>query len=204
MVYYVFMFKFLRSNGKILDWERINALAVKFVRAFEERGEPLYITKLLKLFFYFDFISYKQGEKPFTGDYYFKLPYGPVPSVIKDQLDLLKKENDENEELQDFELQSAFAKYLEAVKDEKTKGYILKIRQDVDIPWGDFDDYFSESDAVLFADIVERFSHTNVKEVVAMTHQEIPYVRAVNMTPIGYLSANKRQFPKALPKYRTT
>ena len=204
MVYYVFMFKFLRSNGEILDWEQINALVVKFVRAFEDRGEPLYITKLLKLFFYFDFISYKQGEKPFTGDYYFKLPYGPVPSVIKDQLDLLKKENDENKELQDFELQSAFAKYLEAVKDEETKGHILKIRQDVKIPWSDFDDCFSERDDELFADIVERFSHTNVEEIVAMTHQEMPYTKAEDMGTITYLLANRKEFPKALPKYRVT
>ena len=198
------MFEFLRSNGKILNWERINALAVKFVRAFEDQGKPLYITKLLKLFFYFDFISYKQRGKPFTGDYYFKLPYGPVPSVIKDQLDLLKKENDENEELQEFELQSAFAKYLEAVKDERSKGYVLKVRQDVDIPEKKFDKYFSERDTALFADMVERFRDKNVKEVVDMTHQEVPYTKAVDMTPITYLLANRKQFPKALPKYRVT
>ena len=189
------------KNGQFLDWEQVNALAAKFVSAFAKRGEPLYMTKLLKLFFYFDFISFKRNEKPFTGDIYFKLPYGPIPSIIKDQLDLLKKENDENEELKDFELQSAFAKYLEMEKDEKTKGYIVKIRDDVAVPWDDFNDYFSENDAELLSSIVDVFTGKKVGEVVEMTHRELPYTKAEDMGIITYLLANEKRFPVALPKY---
>ncbi|MCY4577024.1 MAG: Panacea domain-containing protein [Candidatus Kaiserbacteria bacterium] len=191
-------------NGQILDPDRINALAVKFVDAFEKRGDSLYITKLLKLFFYFDFVSYKNQEKPFTGDIYFKLPYGPIPSFIKEQLDLLKKENDENEELKDFELKSIFAKYLETKKDEGTKGHTLKIREGADIPRENFEDYFSDGDNELLSAIVKAFDGKNVREVVAMTHQEVPYVKVKWDTGIiDYLLAFDKDFPKALPNYRS-
>ena len=188
-------------NGEILDSDRINALAVRFVDEFEKQGNPLYITKLLKLLFYFDFVSYKRSGKSFTGDIYFKLPYGPIPSFIKEQLDLLKAENDENEEL-DFELNSIFAKYLEAEKDTKTNGHTLKIRADVDIPSEKFSGYFSESDNELFSAIVEEFKGKNVREVVDMTHQEPPYVKVKrDVGIISYLSALDEGFPKALPNY---
>ena len=188
-------------NGKVLKWERINALAVKFVDAFEKQGDPLYITKLLKLFFYFDFMSYKNNNQSFTGDVYFKLPYGPIPSFIKEQLDLLKEENDENKELEDFELKSMFAKYLETKKDEATKGHILKIREGVTIPLERFDRYFSKHDKNLFSNIVEVFKNKKVKEVVEMTHQEVPYVKVRQDTGIiNYLFALDEGFPKALPK----
>ena len=190
-------------NGQILDWERVNALAVKFVDAFKKQGESLYITKLLKLFFYFDFVSYKRNEKPFTGDIYCKLPYGPIPSIIKDQLDLLKQGNDENEELTDIDLKSMFAKYLEAEQDEVTKGYKLKIRQDVDIPKEEFNDYFSESDSELFNTMVEAFKNKTVNDIVEMTHQEVPYTKVKRDTGvINYLLAYEEEFPKALPNYR--
>ena len=189
-------------NGEILDWDRVNALAVRFVDAFEKQGDPLYITKLLKLFFYFDFLFYKDQEKPFTGDVYFKLPYGPIPSFIKEQLDLLKAENDENEEL-DFELKSEFAKYLETEKDRETKGHILKIRKGVVVPWNKFNGYFTEHSEKMFSDIVEVFKGKNVREVVEMTHQEVPYTDVTqNAGIIDYLLALEERFPKALPKYR--
>lgn len=189
-------------NGQAIDWNRINALAVKFVDAFKRAGDPLYVTKLLKLFFYFDFISFRENNKPFTGDVYFKLPYGPIPSLIKEQLDLLKEDNDENEELKDFELKSVFAEYLEAERDGKTKGYTLKVREDVKIPQKKFDAYFSEWDNQLFFAIVKEFKGKAVKEVVEITHQEAPYMKVrQDASIINYLFAFEDDFPKALPHY---
>lgn len=192
-------------NGQILDWDKINALTFKFVEYFEKRDEPLYITKLLKLFFYFDFISHRVHAKPFTGDVYFKLPYGPIPSFIKEHLDLLKEENDENAELEDFELTSVFAKYFEAEKNLRTKGYIVRVRDGVEIPRDKFDDYFSEWDNKLFSDIVEVFKGRSVREVVEMTHRESPYTKNKRSdSVIDYLVAFDEDFPEALPHYRSS
>lgn len=146
-------------------------------------------------------MSYKRCGKSFTGDAYFKLPYGPIPSLIKEHLDLLKQENDENQELKDFELKSVFAEYLEAKKDTETNGHRLEIREGVEIP-RKFNDYFSENDNDLFSAIVEVFKGKGVREVVEMTHQEVPYTRVKrDVGVISYLSALDKTFPKALPNY---
>src|SRR3989339_90803 len=50
----------------------------------------LYFTKYLKLVYYLDFISVLETGKPVTNDTYYRLPLGPVPTFIKDQMNLLR------------------------------------------------------------------------------------------------------------------
>jgi len=52
--------------------------------------ENLYFTKYLKLVYYLDFISVLETGKPVTNDTYYRLPLGPVPTFIKDQMNLLR------------------------------------------------------------------------------------------------------------------
>ena len=192
-------------NGQVLDWDKINALTFRFVEEFEKRGELLYITKLLKLFFYFDFISHRVQGKPFTGDVYFKLPYGPIPSFIKEHLDLLKEGNDENAELKDFDLESVFAEYFKTKKIQETNGYVVRVRDGVEIPRDEFESHFSGWDNDLFSAIVEVFKGKTVKEVVEMTHRESPYVKNKRSdSVIDYLFAFDKDFPEALPHYRAS
>lgn len=54
---------------------------------FADNVEELYVTKLMKLFYYADFIAYAKSGSSITNDTYFKLPYGPVPSFIKNEID---------------------------------------------------------------------------------------------------------------------
>ena len=60
---------------------------------FAKNIPSLYFTKFLKLLYYFDFLSVLERGKPVTNDTYYHLPYGPVPTVIKDQLTMLREEN---------------------------------------------------------------------------------------------------------------
>jgi len=47
-------------------------------------NEKLGITKLNKLFYYLDFISYRDREESITGETYVHLPMGPVASQLKE------------------------------------------------------------------------------------------------------------------------
>ena len=181
-------------SNRVREWDRINALVTAFVSRFKEQGQPLYITKLLKLLFYFDFISFKSKDNSFTGDVYFKLPYGPVPSIIKDQLDLLKDINEENEEIGEYELKSAFSEYLHATQDSQTKGYVLELKNGVRLD--KFEEYLSDWDNALIEELVKTFKDTSVKEIVDQTHKEDPYIKTSEMEIITYLLAGDESFPK--------
>ena len=50
----------------------------------------LHATKLNKLLYYLDFISFRDHKKPLTGDVYIHQGYGPVPSRVDDILSQLK------------------------------------------------------------------------------------------------------------------
>jgi uncharacterized phage-associated protein len=44
----------------------------------------------MKLLYYIDFISFSERRSPVTGDVYYKLPYGPVPTFVKNEIDNLE------------------------------------------------------------------------------------------------------------------
>src|SRR3989344_7025782 len=72
-----------------VDFEKVGVIAAYFA----DNTNKLYVTKLLKLFYYLDFISYKMRNASVSDDVYIKLPYGPVPSAIKNEIDILSLEN---------------------------------------------------------------------------------------------------------------
>src|SRR3989344_1196674 len=55
-------------------------------------NQYLHKTKLNKLMYYFDFISYRDNKKSATGDQYVHQEYGPVPSKIDDVIISLKSD----------------------------------------------------------------------------------------------------------------
>lgn len=186
------------NSGARRDWDSIHALVLAFVSRFEQCEQPLYITKLLKLLFYFDFLSYKHNERSFTGDVYVKLPYGPVPSIIKDQLDLLKYNNEENEEIDEYELQSSFLEHLDVKQDPETKGYALQVKNKNEERLNELGEYhLSVWDRELIDNLVKFFKEASVKEIVEQTHQEKPYKKTSEVEIISYLLAGEDGFPKA-------
>lgn len=187
------------TDGRTIDWDNISALVFKFVSEFENREKPLFITKLLKLIFYFDFITVKQDSKPFTGDFYCKLPYGPVPMMIKFQLDLLKEDKDDG-----YGTKSVFEKYLELEYDSKTGGSKVKVKKGIENKEKElknFDDHLSPADENLLSELVNAFEDISVKDIVNLTHKEIPYTKTTEREIIPYALAFEKKFPRALHGY---
>ena len=166
--------------------------SVKLIRTIIAKNEnDLYITKLLKLLFYFDFILMKIENRSFTGDVYYKLPYGPVPSVIKENLDLLKTENTERDEegLETFNIESIFSGKIEA--NSMNGGYILKNIGDFTVD----SEFLSENEDKLIDKIIETFKEDTVKDIVDKTHDEKPYIGTRDGL-ISYNLAHENDFPK--------
>ena len=120
----------------------------------------LYFTKFLKLFYYFDFLSVLERGKPVTNDTYYHLPYGPVPTVIKDQLAILRKENkDLEKELVDGEdggIKSIFSDVLKLEKkDDEDKWSVESGAEDTG------DEYLSKYEKELLDDIIFTFKETS-------------------------------------------
>ena len=157
----------------------------------------LYFTKVLKLTYYFDFISVLERGEPVTGDTYYHLPYGPVPTFIKDHLALLKTEV-KNEEISiskdsgvSSTADSAFSGILEL--EQKSEGFILKNKEEPNMS------YLSEYEKILLDDIIKDLGQKSATDLVAKTHAEIPYIQTTQGNVINYKLAFYLDRSKILP-----
>jgi len=73
-----------------IDIEKINII----ISYLADKVEDLYVTKLMKLLYYIDFISLKERGSSITNDTYYKLPYGPIPSFIMNEINNLQTNPD--------------------------------------------------------------------------------------------------------------
>lgn len=159
----------------------------------------LYFTKLLKLLYYFDFISVLETGKPITNDVYYKLPFGPVPSFIKDQLNLLRKESKAQEkelfsaQRDDF-FKSIFEDCIELSLDKKTSGFLVKSKTTSDY------NYLSDYEKKLLKDITDEFKGKSTTDLVEKTHLEPPYLQTAPNNVIDYKLAFYLDRNSILPK----
>ncbi len=158
----------------------------------------LYFTKFLKLLYYFDFISVLETGQPVTNDTYFNLPYGPVPSFIKDQLSLLKRDIKESEEkiIKDDPNSEKVASFFDGLieLEDKTTGSVLVKKVEPDL------NYLSEYEKDLLDDIIDEFKGTSTADLVKKTHSEAPYNQTTPSNIIGYKMAFYLDRNKILPK----
>ncbi|MFH0845853.1 MAG: Panacea domain-containing protein [Patescibacteria group bacterium] len=157
----------------------------------------LYLTKLLKIFYYFDFISVLETGRPITNDTYYHLPYGPIPTFIKDQLTLLKYEvkKEEAEVLNDGFIYGQLVNiFTDIIEFEANNGnFILKNKKDADKT------YLSEYELGLLDDIISEFKNTTSSELVTKTHSEVPYSQTSMLNVIDYKLAFHLDRSKILP-----
>lgn len=161
----------------------------------------LHVTKFLKLMYYFDFISVLERGSAVTNDTYFHLPYGPVPTMIKDQLSLLK--DDSNKEEKDLmsdsfkeDLTSIFEEVIELKKeDSSSAGYILTSKGNTESD----NQYLSDYEKELLDDIVQEFNSTTSSELVNKTHNEVPYRQTSENDVIDYKLAFHLDRDEILP-----
>jgi len=177
-----------------LELEKIKQIASYLT----EKMNDLYFTKFLKLLYYLDFISVLERGVPVTNDTYFHLPYGPVPTVIKEQLTLLRGDNRKEEESisSDETYTDSRTSIFEDVLNLKQvgNGFVLKNKKSADVT------YLSEYEKGLLDDIIEEFTNKTTKEVVDKTHAEVPYIQTPANNVIAYKLAFYLDRNKILPK----
>ncbi len=171
-----------------VDFEKVGVIAAYFA----DNTEGLYVTKLLKLFYYLDFISYKMRGSSVSNDVYLKLPYGPVPSAIKNEIDILS--------LKDIPLGEGFKKqlfpYIKLEQDiGKNGNFVVSTGKDYNLR------KLSNSELELIKKIAETFKNTTARALTNQTHREKPWLSTSAYSIISYELAEGLDIKKILPNF---
>lgn len=133
------------------------------------------VTKLNKLLYYLDFISYRDRGKSFTGDAYIHDQYGPVPASIGEVLTTLKS---------DGAIDASAVSYKDG---EKIRFEIKDATQ--------FDEkIFSKEQKELLKSICDEFGGWPTEKIVAQTHLEAPWFYSKPYEVVDYEYARDIDF----------
>ena len=116
----------------------------------------LHATKLNKLMYYFDFISFRDEGKSATGDIYIHEKYGPVPASLNEMLATLKTEG-------------AIETETTPYKDSEITRFVIKDEKQLD------ETVFSKPQLALLKNICNEFGGWPTDKIVAQTHLEAPW-----------------------------
>jgi len=139
-------------------------------------GRFLGKTKLMKLFYFLDFMHVKKYGSPVTYDSYIHLEHGPIPSTIKNLVDTAADDVD-NSILADtisvvrqegFDLQRIVSKRTFSERDAK---------------------YFTESEIEILNEVCNRFGDKNTKYIEDASHIEAPWQKTQLLEEIPYILA---------------
>lgn len=142
---------------------------------FSDNVEKPYVTKILKMFYYLDFISFAERGSSVTNDIYYKLPYGPIPTFIKNEIDTLLITQEKSQLKNDFILEKAEFGNLIKSKDRRKKAR---------------DQYYSQYEKELMGLIIEKIGKKTTRQIVKKTHKEPPYLWTEENGIINYKLAS--------------
>lgn len=150
---------------KINKEKYINALLF-----FVENCNNAYLgkTKLNKLFYYLDFIYYRDNKKSVTGDVYTCLNYGPVPQDIDEIISMAKKEG--------------WITVREVCLDTRKVEFKSNKNYDLGV--------FNKKEIELLNNICNEFKNVKTSEIVDQTHLEAPWFYAEMYDEIDYNYSN--------------
>ena len=171
-----------------VDFEKVGVIASYFA----DNTKELYVTKFLKLFYYLDFISYKMRGASVSNDVYLKLPYGPVPSAIKNEIDILSSQNTPL----DKEFKKQLFPYIKLERNiDKNGNLVVSTGKEYNLR------KLSNFELELMKDIVETFKNTTGKVLTNQTHRENPWVSTSAYSIISYELAEGLDIAKILPNF---
>ena len=139
----------------------------------ECNNQYLGLVKLNKLFYYLDFIFYRDNKKSVTGDIYISKEYGPVPSQINNIIFEAKKK-----------------KFI-SIKEQINKGRkktVFKALKNYKL------DILDDKEKNLLNQIVKEFKNYSTDKIVDQTHLEAPWFYADLYDEIDYNYANDIEF----------
>ena len=130
-------------------------------------------TKLMKLFYFLDFIHLKKYGTPVTYDKYVHLEHGPIPSVIKNLVDSVANDIDNAlladtlaiEQSDGLEIQRIIPRRSFTTKDEK---------------------YFSPTEFETLKRVCGEFGDKNTKFIEDASHKEAPWLKTNLLEEIPY------------------
>lgn len=134
--------------------------------------------KLMKLFYFLDFMHVKKYGVPVTYDNYVNLEHGPIPSAIKNLVDSAVDDIDNSalgdtihfERPEDFEMYRVVPNRKFSKEDEK---------------------YLSENELEILKKVCIRFADKNTKFIEEASHQEAPWRETRFLEQIPYSLAAK-------------
>ena len=130
-------------------------------------------TKLNKLLYYLDFISYRDRKTSVTGDYYIHLDYGPVPDTIDDVLSALK---------------SSDKITVTQIPYKEGKRFEYKALGEPDM------NVFDDSEKKLLENICKEFYLWSTDQIVNQTHLEAPWFYSKPYDQVDYKYASDIDF----------
>lgn len=130
-------------------------------------------TKLNKLLYYLDFISFRDKKISVTGDMYSHLNYGPVPDNVESILmDMVS---------------GKIIKVSETSSDDRVK-YSFSTAKQPDMS------KFSDYEKRLLADIASEFEPWTTQKIVDQTHLEAPWLFSKPYEKVDYKYSNDIEF----------
>jgi len=130
-------------------------------------------TKLNKLMYYLDFVSYRDRDMSVSGDIYLHLDFGPVPQEIDKVLATLKREG---------VVSATDVPFKDDHKDE------FKTTTDPDMK------VFDKYEAELLDAIAKEFELWDTAKIVEQTHLEAPWFYSEPLAVVDYDYANDIDF----------
>jgi len=138
-------------------------------------NEKLGIMKLNKLFYYLDFISYRDRDMSVTGEKYIHLPKGPFASTLQE--DILKVAR-----------KSGLIEQKEDVSKKYGKRNRFQTLKDPDLS------IFDEYEKKLLDYLCVNFRDWSTDQMVAQTHSEAPWVFSKPSQVLSYKDADDIEF----------
>ncbi len=129
------------------------------------------ITKLNKLFYYLDFISYRDQGKSVTGETYVRLPKGPVAKTL------------ESKQI-DNAMNSGLISHTETTSEKYGIRHVYKplVKPDMTV--------FNEYEQELLKSVCAYFAEWPTNKMIAQTHTEAPWVFSTPSKELDYSLAN--------------
>ena len=145
---------------------------------FANNTDPRFLgkVKLMKLFYFFDFMHVKNYGSPVTYDRYVKMEHGPIPSTILNLVDAVDNDIDSAE----------LADTIKIEKSERSAMHrVLPTRK-----FSDYDkEYFSESELDILEKVCTRFGDKTTKFIEDASHKEAPWIKTQFLDEIPYTLA---------------
>lgn len=138
--------------------------------------------KLMKLFYFLDFMHVKKYGAPVTYDIYVNLEHGPVPSTIKNLIDTAITDPDDSS-LNDVV-------HFERIKKVGKGNDMIKMSPNRDFAESD-KKLFSSSELEVLEEICKKFYSSNADSIELASHNETPWKETNFLDIIPYSLATK-------------